>query len=123
MPHVALNVPASELAACDAIMYWKLPQVFAAGSVPDTDDVQTPTIDGEFDVVDPGVPAGVAVPELDVDEGDRTLDACWNPHAPTSAAATTRAKTETDLFLVMITNLSAGRRFSARPADDCRSYR
>jgi hypothetical protein len=49
--------------------------VLADGSVGATDDVQTPTRDGElFEVV--GGEAGVDVLVLDEDVGDRTLDEC-----------------------------------------------
>jgi hypothetical protein len=100
-----------------------LPHVLAVGSVADTDDVQTPTIDGEVDVPPPGVPAGAAVPVLGVDEGDKTLEPCWKPHAPTVTAAATLTRTETNLFVVMITNLSADTRFWTRPPDETRCYR
>src|SRR5215831_5381536 len=92
-------------AVCDAIWYWKLPHVLADGSVGAADEVQTPTREGELFVV-VGVAAGVDVPVLDVDVGDRTLDECSNPHAPTKAEATSTPRSEADRFGVMVTNLS-----------------
>jgi hypothetical protein len=112
---VATNVPAIVFADCDAIVYWKLPHVLADGSVVETDEVQTPTSDGAFDVVDVGVPAGLDVPPFDADDGDRTLEACWKPHAANIADATRNARTGTDRLLAMVTNLSADARFSRAP--------
>jgi hypothetical protein len=97
LPHDAVKVPAIVFAVWDAIVYWKFPHVLADGSVGVTDDVQTPTTDGDVDDPDVGVPAGAEVPDVDVEEGASTLDECWKPHAPRAAAAARTARIETGL--------------------------
>ena len=99
--HDAVKVPAIEFAVCAAIVYWKLPQVLADGSVGVTDEVHTPTMFGEFDEEDVGVDVGGFELELEFDEGDRMLDECSKPHAPTAAAATISARRENGLLVVM----------------------
>jgi len=121
LPHDAVKVPAIVVAVCDAIWYWKLPHVLAEGRLADTDEVHTPTIEGELLVVEVGpgvgVPDGVVEPLADVDEGESTLDVCSKPQAPNAAAATRTASRETDRLCLMVTNLSVDTRFSWRSKD------
>ncbi len=114
-PHDAVNVPAIAFAVCDEIVYWKLPQLLADGSVGDTDDVHTPTTFGELEDVEVGVVGGALPPAGDVDEGDSTLDECWKPHAPTLAAATRSARSESDRLVVMAYKPVRGHTFSCAP--------
>jgi hypothetical protein len=118
LPQIAVNVPAIEFAVCDAIWYWKPPQLFADGSVGAVAvcDVQIPTSVGVLVV---GAGAGfdpVALLVLDV--GASTLDACSNPHAANVTEAT-RAITRVSCLVIVVTNLSRPGRICRAPTTEC----
>jgi hypothetical protein len=120
LPHDAVNVPSIDVAVCDEISYWRLPHVLAEGS---DAELHTPTIDGDVlpgVVGDEGVglDAGADVVALDVDVGERTLDACSNPQALMAVEATSTARTERHRFMGMLQTCPATHGFDVPTPDD-----
>jgi hypothetical protein len=121
-PHDAVKVPSIDVDVCEEISYWRLPHVLAEGS---DAELHTPTIDGDVlpgVVGDEGVglDAGVDVVAPDVDVGERTLDACSKPHAPTAVVATSTARTERHRFMGMLQTCPGTHGLDVPPPDDYR---